>query len=110
MIHIESLRRSGQDDIKELYKTAWEMKQKNMIDMAADRGAFIDQSQSLNIFMEDPSFGKLTSMHFYCWRKGLKTGMCVSSSAHAQLPIRKMHSEPSRRLRRIGCSFCASGC
>ena len=78
-----------------------------MIDMAADRGAFIDQSQSLNIFMEDPSFGKLTSMHFYCWRKGLKTGMCVSSSAHAQLPIRKMHSEPSRRLRRIGCSFSA---
>ena len=83
------------------------MKQKNMIDMAADRGAFIDQSQSLNIFMEAPSFGKLTSMHFYCWRKGLKTGMCVSSSAHAQLPIRKMHSEPSRRLRRIGCSFSA---
>ena len=63
------------DDIKELYKTAWEMKQKNMIDMAADRGAFIDQSQSLNIFMEAPTFGKLTSMHFYCWRKGLKTGM-----------------------------------
>ena len=63
------------DDIKELYKTAWEMKQKNMIDMAADRGAYIDQSQSLNIFMESPSFGKLTSMHFYCWRKGLKTGM-----------------------------------
>ena len=46
-----------------------------MIDMAADRGAFIDQSQSLNIFMEAPNFGKLTSMHFYCWRKGLKTGM-----------------------------------
>jgi ribonucleotide reductase alpha subunit len=63
------------DDIKELYKTAWEMKQRNMIDMAADRGAYIDQSQSLNIFMEAPSFGKLTSMHFYCWRKGLKTGM-----------------------------------
>ena len=73
------------------------MKQKNMIDMAADRGAFIDQSQSLNIFMEAPSFGKLTSMHFYCWRKGLKTGMCVSSSAHAQLRIRKMHSEPARQ-------------
>ena len=104
---IESLEPSGQDDIKELYKTAWEMKQKNMIDMAADRGAFIDQSQSLNIFMEAPSFGKLTSMHFYCWRKGLKTGMCVSSSAHAQLRIRKMHSEPSRRLRRIGCSLSA---
>ena len=50
------------DDLKELYKTSWEMKQRNMIDMAADRGAFIDQSQSLNIFMENPNFGKLTSM------------------------------------------------
>ena len=63
------------EDLKELYKTAWEMKQRNMIDMAADRGAYIDQSQSLNIFMEAPNFGKMTSMHFYCWRKGLKTGM-----------------------------------
>lgn len=61
--------------IKELYKTAWEIKQKAIIEMAADRGAYICQSQSLNIYMQDPNFGKLTSMHFYAWKKGLKTGM-----------------------------------
>ncbi|WP_020527944.1 ribonucleoside-diphosphate reductase subunit alpha [Flexithrix dorotheae] len=61
--------------IKDLYKTSWEISQKNIIEMAADRGAFICQSQSLNIFMSDPNFGKLTSMHFYAWKKGLKTGM-----------------------------------
>ena len=61
--------------IKELYKTAWEISQKAIIDHAADRGAYICQSQSLNIFMENANFGKLTSMHFYGWEKGLKTGM-----------------------------------
>jgi ribonucleoside-diphosphate reductase alpha chain len=63
------------DEIKALYKTTWEIKMKTVIDMAADRGAFIDQSQSMNLFVEDPDFKKLTSMHFYSWRKGLKTGM-----------------------------------
>jgi len=62
-------------EIKELYKTVWEMKQRNLIDMAADRGAFICQSQSLNLFMDNPSISKLTSMHFYGWKKGLKTGL-----------------------------------
>lgn len=61
--------------IKDLYKTAWEISQKAIIEMAADRGAYICQSQSLNIFMENANFGKLTSMHFYGWKKGLKTGM-----------------------------------
>ncbi len=61
--------------IKDLYKTAWEISQKAIIDQAADRGAFICQSQSLNIFMQNANFGKLTSMHFYGWEKGLKTGM-----------------------------------
>ncbi len=61
--------------IRELYKTAWEIKQKSVIEMAADRGAFICQSQSMNIFMQDANFAKLTSMHFYSWEKGLKTGM-----------------------------------
>jgi ribonucleoside-diphosphate reductase alpha chain len=61
--------------IKDLYKTAWEISQKAIIDQAADRGAYICQSQSLNIFMENANFGKLTSMHFYGWEKGLKTGM-----------------------------------
>lgn len=61
--------------LKELYKTAWEISQKAIIEQAADRGAYICQSQSLNIFMENANFGKLTSMHFYGWEKGLKTGM-----------------------------------
>lgn len=61
--------------IKELYKTVWEIKQRAILDMAADRGAFICQSQSLNIFIPDANFAKLSSMHFYAWKKGLKTGM-----------------------------------
>ncbi len=61
--------------IKDIYKTVWEIKQRTLIDMAADRGAFICQSQSLNLFMENPTYAKLTSMHFYGWKKGLKTGM-----------------------------------
>jgi ribonucleoside-diphosphate reductase alpha chain len=61
-------------DLKDLYKTAWEISQKAIIEMSADRGAFICQSQSLNIFMENANFKKLSSMHFYAWKAGLKTG------------------------------------
>ena len=63
------------DDLKALYKTVWEISQKSLIDMAADRGAFIDQSQSFNVHVAQPNFAKMTSMHFYAWKKGLKTGM-----------------------------------
>jgi len=63
------------DDIKLLYRTVWEVSQKSIIDMAADRGAYICQSQSMNIHMQDANFGKLTSMHFHAWKKGLKTGL-----------------------------------
>ena len=69
--HIESI----PFEIREIYKTVWEIKQRRVIDMAADRGAFIDQSQSLNLHVTEPNFAKLTSMHFHAWRKGLKTGM-----------------------------------
>ena len=62
-------------DLKHIYRTVWEIPQKSILDMAADRGAYIDQSQSLNIFIENPSVAKLSSMHFYGWKKGLKTGM-----------------------------------
>jgi ribonucleoside-diphosphate reductase subunit M1 len=62
-------------DLKQLHKTVWEMKQRTLIDMAADRGAFIDQSQSLNVYISEPTLDKLTSLHMYTWRKGLKTGM-----------------------------------
>lgn len=63
------------DDIKEKYKTVWEIPMRNLIDMAADRGAFVCQSQSLNLWLEDPTYNNLTSMHFYGWNKGLKTGI-----------------------------------
>lgn len=62
-------------NIKDLYKTVWEIKQRDIIDMAADRGAYICQSQSLNVFVDKPNFAKLTSMHFHAWERGLKTGM-----------------------------------
>lgn len=61
--------------VRDVYKTAWEMKQRTLIDMAADRGAYIDQSQSLNLFLQSPTFAQLTSMHFHGWRRGLKTGI-----------------------------------
>jgi ribonucleoside-diphosphate reductase alpha subunit len=84
-------------DIKELYKTVWEIKQRNLIDMAADRGAFICQSQSLNLFVDNPTGSKLTSMHFYGWKKGLKTGMYYLRSQAAtqavQFTIEKQGSE-----------------
>jgi ribonucleoside-diphosphate reductase alpha chain len=79
--HIEEI----PTNLKELYKTVWEIKQRNLIDMAADRGAFICQSQSLNLFVDNPTASKLTSMHFYAWKKGLKTGMYyLRSQAAAQ--------------------------
>lgn len=76
------------DHIKELYKTVWEIKQKVIIDMAADRGAYICQSQSLNLFIESPNYAKLTSMHFYAWKQGLKTGMYYLRSKAAVDPIK----------------------
>lgn len=76
------------DNIKELYKTVWEMSMRDIIDMAAERGIFVDQSQSLNLFMENPNAGKLTSMHFYAWKKGLKTGMYYLRSKAASSAIK----------------------
>lgn len=84
--------------LKELYQTVWEIKMKDIIDMAADRGKFIDQSQSLNLFLADPTVDKLTAMHFYAWRKGLKTGMYYLRTKPAvnaiQYTVEKL---PSRR-------------
>ncbi len=70
-------------NLKDIYKTVWEISQKSIIDMSADRGAYICQSQSLNIHITNPNFGKLTSMHFYAWKKGLKTGMYYLRSTAA---------------------------
>jgi len=75
------------DDIKNLYRTVWEISQKSIIDMAADRGRFIDQSQSMNLFMESPTLSKLSSMHMYAWKAGLKTGMYYLRSKAKARPI-----------------------
>ena len=75
------------DDIKKLYRTVWEIKMKDVIDMAADRGRFIDQSQSMNLFMESPTMSKLSSMHMYAWKQGLKTGMYYLRSKAKARPI-----------------------
>ena len=75
------------DYIKNLYKTVWEISQKCIIDMAADRGRFIDQSQSMNLFMESPTMSKLSSMHMYAWKQGLKTGMYYLRSKAKARPI-----------------------
>jgi len=75
------------EDIKKLYRTVWEIKMKDVIDMAADRGRFIDQSQSMNLFMESPTMSKLSSMHMYAWKQGLKTGMYYLRSKAKARPI-----------------------
>ena len=74
-------------NLKQIYRTIWEIPQKSIIDMAADRGAYIDQSQSLNVFMENPSLAKLSSMHLYGWKKGLKTGMYYLRTRAKAKPI-----------------------
>jgi len=79
--------------LQDLYKTSWELKQRTLIDMAAARGAFICQSQSLNLFVADPSYAKLTSMHFYAWRKGLKTG-CYYLRTKASVTAQKFTVDP----------------
>jgi len=76
------------DDLKKLYRTVWEISQKSLINMSADRGAYIDQSQSLNIHLAEPTFGKMSSMHFYAWKRGLKTGLYYLRTRPAADPIK----------------------
>jgi ribonucleoside-diphosphate reductase alpha subunit len=99
--------------IQKLYKTSWEIKQKTLIDMSAARGAFICQSQSLNLFVSDPNYAKLTSMHFYAWKKGLKTGlyylrtrapvMAQKFTIDPELQKAAEKSEQDRLLRKNAC-------
>ena len=95
------------DDLKALYKTSWELKQKVLIDQSADRGAYVCQSQSLNLFMEDPDFKKLSSMHFYSWQKGLKTGIYYLRT-RAKAQAQKFTIDPSMQkltnLKGVGAS------
>ncbi|HRI01288.1 MAG TPA: ribonucleoside-diphosphate reductase subunit alpha [Saprospiraceae bacterium] len=83
--------------LKDIYKTAWEISQRSIIDLSADRGAYICQSQSLNLFLENPSFGKLSSMHFHAWQSGLKTGMYYLRTKAAVDPIKFTLSEKHQR-------------
>jgi ribonucleoside-diphosphate reductase alpha chain len=101
--------------LKALYKTAWEISQKAIVDLAADRGAYICQSQSLNIFMENANFGKLTSMHFYGWKQGLKTGMYylrtkAATDAQKITVDKKFQVEPEVSIATINSNKDAISC
>jgi ribonucleoside-diphosphate reductase alpha chain len=95
-------------DLKDLYKTVWEISQKAIIDMAAERGAFICQSQSMNLFLQDPNFGKLSSMHFYAWQSGLKTGMYYLRSKAATDPIKFTVKQEAQQKARVGESVATA--
>ena len=100
-------------NLKEIYRTVWEIPQKSIIDMSADRGVYIDQSQSLNIFMEDPSVAKLSSMHMYGWKKGLKTGMYYlrtrprAKPIQVTVPVESAEALACRRDNPEGCLMCS---
>lgn len=97
------------DDLKELYRTVWEIPQKNILQMAADRGAFVDQSQSLNVHIAQPNYGKLTSMHFFGWKLGLKTGMYylrTKPAANAiQFTVDKTALRKKEQMNAVTCSL-----
>ncbi len=95
------------DEIKQLYKTVWEIKQKSLIDMSADRGPYICQTQSLNLFIENPSFAKLTSMHFYGWKQGLKTGMYYLRTKAASEAIKFTVNLAQKELVKEACALNA---
>jgi ribonucleotide reductase alpha subunit len=91
------------DDIKAIYKIVWEIKQKTLIDMAADRGKYICQSQSMNLFIEDPDFKKLSSMHFYAWQKGLKTGIYYLRTK-TKAKTQKFTLDPVQKEKKVVCT------
>eukprot|EP00253_Pinus_taeda_P008078 PITA_08078 len=107
------------EELKAIYRTVWEIKQRTLVDMAADRGCYIDQSQSLNIHMDQANFGKLTSLHFYAWSKGLKTGMYYLRSRAAadaikftvdttnikQESIKPVTEDVEKKLAQMACSL-----
>jgi ribonucleoside-diphosphate reductase alpha chain len=91
------------EDLREVYKTVWEIPQKTLIDMSADRAPFICQSQSLNLFLSEPTYAKISSMHFYAWKKGLKTG-CYYLRTKAVSSAQKFTVEPASN----NCLTCSS--
>jgi ribonucleotide reductase alpha subunit len=101
------------DRLKEIYRTVWEIPTRSIIDMAADRGPYIDQSQSMNLFVENPTTAKLSSMHMYAWKKGLKTGMYYLRTRAKASPIQftidptKYSGGPSCKMEE-GCLVCSA--
>jgi ribonucleoside-diphosphate reductase alpha chain len=93
--------------LKELYKTVWEIKQRTLIDMAADRGAFICQSQSLNLFLQEPTISRLSSMHFHAWKRGLKTGIYYLRTKAVVKAI-KFSLDVSAGQSETDCLLCSS--
>ena len=91
-------------EIKDIYKTTWELKQKQLIDQSIDRGKYICQSQSLNLFMEEPTFNKLSAMHFYTWENGLKTGLYYLRTK-AKAVAQQFTVDP---LLKNDCEYCTS--
>jgi ribonucleotide reductase alpha subunit len=104
------------ENIRVLYKTCWELSMKSVIDLAADRQVFVDQMQSMNLFVKNPSFAKLTSMHFYGWKKHLKTGMYyLRSTTNSSAAKFSVNPELEQKLREItileeesDCLACSS--
>jgi ribonucleotide reductase alpha subunit len=100
------------EHIRNKYKTVWEMPMKHLIDMAADRGAYICQSQSLNLWLEDPNYNTLTSMHFYSWSKGLKTGIYYlrrkGKHQAQQFTIEPEKAEDSTEDKEEICEMCSA--
>jgi ribonucleoside-diphosphate reductase alpha chain len=82
------------DDVRQRFRTAWEIPMRSLIDMAADRGAFIDQSQSLNLFLENPNVGQLSSMYFYAWKRGLKTTYYLRSRPATRIAKATVEAPP----------------
>ncbi len=93
------------DELKAIYRTVWEIPQRSLVDMAADRGAFIDQSQSLNLFLEQPTIGKMSSMYTYAWKKGLKTTYYLRSRAATKINKTSSMTSTKEDLEAIACSL-----
>lgn len=96
------------ESVKALYKTVWEIKQKTLIDMAADRGAFICQSQSLNLFVQEPTIARLSSMHFYAWKRGLKTGLYYLRTKSVVQAIKFSLGAKESKAEEEECLLCSS--
>jgi ribonucleotide reductase alpha subunit len=103
------------ENIRELYRTVWEIPMRQLIDMSADRGIFICQSQSLNLWLEEPTYSNLTSMHFYAWSKGLKTGIYYlrrrgrhQAQQFTIEPEKKNGGQQEELEEEEGCTMCSA--